>query len=105
MIPIFEDNYLKEIIQTDISLRKNRLLNSDVEVSMCIGEVSVCVRLKQFHFRKLEYNLSSISFFFGFYALIVICMAFSNNVKIQWGKINILFEQKVSEKFRLRAIY
>jgi len=65
---------------------------------------SACVRLKQSHFRKLEYNLSSISFFFGFYALIVICMAFSNNVKIQWGKINILCEEKVSEEFRLRAI-
>ena len=87
------------MIQTDISFRKIRLLNSDVEVSMCIGEVSVCVcvQLKQFHCRKLEYNLSSTSFFFGFYALIVICMAFSNNVKIQWGKINILCEEKVSE--------
>jgi len=64
---------------------------------------SACVRLKQFHFRKLEYNLSSFSFFFGFYALIVICMAFSNNVKVQWGKLNILCEEKVSEKFRFRA--
>jgi hypothetical protein len=65
---------------------------------------SACVRLKQFHFRKLEYNLSSISFFFGFYALIVIYMAFSNNVKVQWGKLNILCEERANEKFRLRAI-
>jgi hypothetical protein len=31
------------MIQTEISLRKNRLLNSDVEVSMCIGEVILLV--------------------------------------------------------------
>jgi len=43
LIPIFEDNYLKEMIQTDISLRKNHLLNSDVEVSMRIGEVILLV--------------------------------------------------------------
>jgi len=31
-------------------------------------------------------------------------MVFSADVKIQWGKVNILWEEKVSENIRFRAI-
>jgi len=36
--------------------------------------------------------------------VIVICMAFSADAKIQWGKLNILCEEMANENVRIRAI-